>query len=500
GAETTSPPVTVCINETCKSAGLAQPLGEESVVEARLYTLRRGVLPVFSKSLYCRSCNTRYYNNYFVQNASKEDSRWQYYSAELPALIHVTKTSYVEQDLCKYFRVQMALSHNTCQGISRVYNQALGNSELPNSSRLSHELTGELVLEAFILHALLQDQRKHGDILSLPHRAYQEHCFDQAMADRNLRMAGDGQDMWAHACDRCMKIYQGEDGNWYRMTAGVHDGVSVRHVCCSVHDCLQAVSSQRDLFCFAHRDLLKVCCIKGCNSMAEPGFRTCSIESHRAFQKAGEERNTAMFQLHTPSAASSGAKVKGKLARSWTHNEQLFVRCCGVIISRATFFGSEGITGVTTFLKATFPPKFPGVLPSYIFYDNNCQFLKHLRSVGDHYFDNVGLPVDVFHFKCKHSEGDLFCQAHCNLARFRELHDREGKWIFNSSAAEQANVWFGKFQNVVQDMPILPPRYNFYLDEMIAIHNDHIVGELATQGHAPHLQSETLLRGGYPFI
>jgi hypothetical protein len=128
--------------------------------------------------------------------------------------------------------------------------------------------------------------------------------------------------------------------------------------------------------------------------MAEPGFRTCSIESHRAFQKAGEERNTAMFQLHTrlrqagisqvpragseadlqsqsaraelsaqvplagpelhdppvtlgASAASSGAKVKGKLARSWTHNEQLFVRCCGVIISRATFFGSEGITGVT---------------------------------------------------------------------------------------------------------------------------------------------------------
>ncbi|KAJ7886648.1 hypothetical protein B0H13DRAFT_1889165 [Mycena leptocephala] len=182
--------------------GLAQPLGEESAVEARLYTLRRGVLPVFSKSLYCRSllngtaCNTRYYNNYFVQNASKEDSRRQYYSAELPALIHVTETSYVEQDLCKYFRVQMALSHNTCQGISRVYNQALGNSELPNSSRLSHELTGELVLEAFILHALLQDQRKHGDILSLPHRAYQEHRFDQAMADRNLRMAGDGQDMW----------------------------------------------------------------------------------------------------------------------------------------------------------------------------------------------------------------------------------------------------------------------------------------------------------------
>jgi hypothetical protein len=28
-----------------------------------------------------------------------------------------------------------------------------------------------------------------------------------------------------------------------------------------------------------------------------------------------------------------GGRVKGKLSRSWTHNEQLFVRCCGIIIS-----------------------------------------------------------------------------------------------------------------------------------------------------------------------
>jgi hypothetical protein len=106
-------------------------------------------------------------------------------------------------------------------------------------------------------------------------------------------------------------------------------------------------------------------------------------------------------------------------------------------------------------LKATFPPKYPGALPSYIFYDNNCGFLKHIRASGDTFFDDVGLPVDVFHFKCKHTERDEFCQTHCNPGRFRELIDSEGKWVFNSSAAEQANVWFGKFQNVVQDMPVL---------------------------------------------
>jgi len=38
--------------------------------------------------------------------------------------------------------------------------------------------------------------------------------------------------------------------------------------------------------------------------------------------------------------------IKGRLSRRWTHNKQLFVRCCDVITSRATFFGSEGVSGV----------------------------------------------------------------------------------------------------------------------------------------------------------
>jgi hypothetical protein len=46
------------------------------------------------------------------------------------------------------------------------------------------------------------------------------------------------------------------------------------------------------------------------------------------------------------SAASSTDGPKGRMSRRWTHNEQLFVYPCGVIASRATFFGSEGVSGV----------------------------------------------------------------------------------------------------------------------------------------------------------
>ena len=48
------------------------------------------------------------------------------------------------------------------------------------------------------------------------------------------------------------------------------------------------------------------------------------------------------------------------------------------------------------------------------------------------------------------------------------VHD-DGQWVFNSSAAEQANVWFGGFQAIVRDMWV--ERFNFFLDEMIMCHN-----------------------------
>ncbi|KAF7364569.1 hypothetical protein MVEN_00325900 [Mycena venus] len=432
-------------------------------------------------------CHTRYYPNYFVQQASNPAAMREYYNSAVPQFIHVTESSFVERQLCEYFEMQMAVTHSSAEGIAHVYNLALGLSSIPNASRLMHQLDGELVLDAFFHNAVLRDKAAQHQVLSVTHHGDQRRRLDAALQERNTRMMGTGQEFWAHACNRCMKLYQGEDGNWYQITAGVHDGVTVRHLACSVHNCTEPLPSQKARFCSTHAHLKDVCYIRDCNSLTQPGFRTCTLESHRAHELGTIERHAAMFQLHNrlqksgiphvpkagsssasttkstvpspavaeKSSASASSMVKGKNSRSWTHNEQLFVRCCGVIISRVTFFGSEGVSGVAAFLKATFPPAYPGAIPSYIFYDNNCTFKKFLLSSGDHYFDNVGLPVDVWHFKCKHTERDVFCQFHCNPARFQELIGEDGNWIFNSSAAEQSNAWFGKFQSVVQEMNVL---------------------------------------------
>ncbi|KAJ7178518.1 hypothetical protein C8R43DRAFT_833145, partial [Mycena crocata] len=253
-------------------------------VEARLYTLRRGILPVFSKSTYCRDCNTRYYHNYYVNEAHNSTARQEYYSSEIPDL-HVFESCFIDRALCLYIENQLCLSDVTCLRIAQVYNSSLAHtSDQTSSSQLKDELAGDLVLEAFLLHAILRDKMKHKENLVLPHNGHQNHRLDEALAERNYRMVGTGQEQWAHTCSRCTKFYKGDDGNWYRMSAGVHDGVTVHHLACSIHDCTEALESQRDLFCQSHSHLNKVCCICGCNISAEPGFRTCPEPTHRAFQ------------------------------------------------------------------------------------------------------------------------------------------------------------------------------------------------------------------------
>lgn len=91
-----------------------------------------------------------------------------------------------------------------------------------------------------------------------------------------------------------------------------------------------------------------------------------------------------------------------------------------------------------------------GSMPDIIFYDNNCTMYKHLRSQRDDLLESVGLPVDVFHWTCKHKKSDVECAIHCNPYRFNELLGEEGKaWFFNSSVAEQTNVWLGGYHSIL---------------------------------------------------
>ena len=107
-------------------------------------------------------------------------------------------------------------------------------------------------------------------------------------------------------------------------------------------------------------------------------------------------------------------------------------------------------------------------MPSFIFFDNNCQLARVVRG-KDPFFDRIGLSVDVFHFDCKHSTADSYCQQYCNPRAFPELRRDDGSWYFNSSAAEQTNSWIRGYQNICREMG--RDKFEFFLDEMIMRRN-----------------------------
>lgn len=119
--------------------------------------------------------------------------------------------------------------------------------------------------------------------------------------------------------------------------------------------------------------------------------------------------------------------------------------------------------------------------PDYIFFDNNCRLALFVRD--NDFFNDIGLPVDVFHFGCKHSANNEFCDDNCNPKNFPDLTDENGEWVFNSSVCEQTNVWVGGFFAICREMG--PVRYNFFLDEMIIERNEVFLARLERGGAFP---------------
>lgn len=154
-----------------------------------------------------------------------------------------------------------------------------------------------------------------------------------------------------------------------------------------MNKCQIRLASTKDKFCPDHQHLTSQCLIKGCERPTESGYITCSDLLHRAKeQERNEQGRSAYYDLsrrlnkdnaprtHIPQRkhnadssathladlprletaepaqqAASTTKEKRltlQTSRNWTHNEQLFVLSCGVIVARSTFFFSEGVASV----------------------------------------------------------------------------------------------------------------------------------------------------------
>ncbi|KAF8583376.1 hypothetical protein K439DRAFT_1348921, partial [Ramaria rubella] len=308
---------------------------------------------------------------------------------------------------------------------------------------------------------------------------------------RNERMAGPGQPQWNHACEKCTWVTLAEDGIHHRsIHVTVTDGVTLGHPCCAVHDCQEPLYSQCDIYCVRHAHKNRECVVVECTRLREGDWKTCA---GKAWGEGDEEmyvdcdgmileEDTVLHEYEVSCAGKTAAgnqKIQARFGRQRTHNEELCVATCGVILECTTFFGSEAPNGVWLFWKGLFPMQ--ASMLHCQFHDNNCKILPMLKNHPDPHFSHTIFPVDVFHFKSKHKESDQFCAKHCNLMNWPKLLTEGGCWRFNSSGAEQANAYFGGYQAVVREMQV--DWYNFFLDEMISRRNEMLVKELAKGWH-----------------
>jgi len=161
------------------------------------------------------------------------------------------------------------------------------------------------------------------------------------------------------------------------LRAVVTDGVTLGRPCCKVHNCSKPLPNNRAHFCINHESQKSTCVVTDCTYKAQDGFRTCSERTHREMEEKHKESGKAFFQLRLrlarhnttqlPDSLNTEANIpedededqvlthksetgnrvpKARFARRRTHNEQLIVSCCGVVLARGTMFGAEAISGV----------------------------------------------------------------------------------------------------------------------------------------------------------
>ncbi|KAF7331311.1 hypothetical protein MKEN_00008300 [Mycena kentingensis (nom. inval.)] len=500
------PPKQVCDAPDCTNRKVLRSKSEPSSVV--LYTLADGACATFAHCLTCEGCKTRYYPNYSVSNGTRT------YYPGLPCAIQVGGHQYVERDVLNLFINLMLISWTSATNGARIYDAALSKPEeiprdQPRWANVSFKLRTEHVWDGFAILSLLEDYERRGETLRVLHTGEQKDRFTAAMSDRNARIQFLGQPEWAHYCSKCIRVWDEGDGKFSKIDVVVVDGITIGHPCCGVLHCPNPLKKHHDRF-FQQSD-------------HQHGYLTCSDPNHRELETKRKKRDKAMFQLRLRVARAGVANpedafaaemtaedveemeipdlscpatknpngnrcIRALFGRRKTHNKQIIVRPCGVIVARATFFGSETVPQTVDMLKKVFHPQ--GSMPDIVIYDNNCTLYKHLAAKNDDLILTVGFPVDVFHWECKHKKDGIECSYHCSPLFFPELKGADGKaWFFNSSIAEQTNVWLGGYHSILRKMGCV--KFNFFLDEMILRKNKLTVAKLEADGACPGLRPFT---------
>ncbi|KAH9817679.1 hypothetical protein DFH28DRAFT_962667 [Melampsora americana] len=404
-------------------------------------------------------------------------------------------------------------------------------------------MSEEVCRDGLILHSLMKHADRRGSQLVVSSSGLDHIRFDSAIETHLDQLLLEGSRYRDHYCSSCVQIVQdgvdSEDGQQhYRLIrAVVTDGLTIGHWRCSATTqqlqrlaaisgqpppegpCTQRLENINDRFCPDHFESLGgQCKAQPCHEKARPNLDTCANPDHILAWKNFTNRikgnfsltailnrpgsklhsdptvhlnaNTAEFsdleslrhadesqRAHESARDGGESQAAGKysLSRMRTHNDQTIVATCGIVLARKTFYNAKSVSAVRASLEETFPQGMPEV----VFYNNACRLTEHIYTGNSDSsaFSRTVIPVDPFHH-CSHADTDQFCKMFTDPHLFPDIQE-DGRWIFNASAAELTNIWYGGFASMCRNMGSL--MYNFFLEEMVELRNAWLTKRLSNR-------------------
>ncbi|KAG2159194.1 uncharacterized protein EDB93DRAFT_1076218 [Suillus bovinus] len=206
-----------------------------------------------------------------------------------------------------------------------------------------------------------------------------------------------GQEELRHYCNKCTRFFRNDAGIiTSKFSVVVTDGVTIGHPCCAIHNCHVPLDNNRHHYCPMHTPTHgHKCAIVGCSNDALVKSKVCHLVEHKAVESTHQLRGQSRFQLQQhlqrsqlanptdsiaqdvsldeliddapleedltlavdadgnvqasvaqDSPAVSSHKLRAQFGRRRTHNEQLIIAPCGMILARETFYGAEGVGSV----------------------------------------------------------------------------------------------------------------------------------------------------------
>ncbi|KAF8913256.1 hypothetical protein CPB84DRAFT_1841654 [Gymnopilus junonius] len=280
------------------------------------------------------SCGNTYYHNYQVKDGMR-----YYYDEEIPNIIQVREHQFVEKRVLKMWYTDTNISWKSFM-----------NCTLPNNWLIQDALKGDHIQDGFTILSLLEDCHERQAILTVPHTGDSPSLQEVELTYTFLLS---------------QQVYLGHCHGW--------DWATTPNMCTS--QLQNPLTTARDRYCAEHQDLNngnapvvteKLKCqrvLHPNDALPDKDLDAADLiddEEEEEFEINEEDLIHGVHEgMSDPcgaspvrtSASRNKKRISAQFGRKRTHNEQILVAPCGVILARETFYGAEAISTCAEFIK-----------------------------------------------------------------------------------------------------------------------------------------------------